>query len=144
MLVALAGELAEAPALYSSELPLERALRGELHVQVERGVDSETLFVKLPPELCVELLTNPFDEIRRRVTCVGLARELKGVCARFPCLHVGDGAISPHQLDDRVAPLNRALRMTLRVVALGCLWKSRESRRFGDVQVANRFTEVPL
>ena len=81
LLVALVLELAELPALDRLELPLERALGGRLHVDVNRGVDLEPLFVELLAEVLIELVAHPFDEIRRDLAGLGAAGELERVGA---------------------------------------------------------------
>src|SRR5207253_5344528 len=60
---------AKAAGLDCLRLTFQRAFGGTLHVEIERGVHLQALLVKLLPELSVELLTHPLDEVGR-----GLAR----------------------------------------------------------------------
>src|SRR5207253_9290747 len=69
VLVGLELVPAEAAGLDCLRLTFRRAVGGALHVEIERGVDLQALLVKLLPELSVEPLTHPLDEVGR-----GLAR----------------------------------------------------------------------
>jgi len=66
-------ELPVFAAFDRAKLILQRAFRGGLHVEVERRVDLETLFVQPRAELLIELLAHPFDEVGRDLTRFGLA-----------------------------------------------------------------------
>jgi len=61
----------------------------------------------------------------------------------LPC-RVVDKPILAHQLEDGIAPLDRALGEANRVVACRRLRKRGESRCLSQIQVANRFAEVSL
>src|SRR6185437_1422964 len=135
---------AVSPALDRAKLPLQRAFGGGLHVEIERGVDVETLRVDLVAELLIQLLPNPLDEIRRGLARLDLGGEAQRICLCETSVGVRNGAVLAHQLDDRVASLNRAIGIPARIVALGRLGERGQRCGFGDVQVAYRFAEVSL
>ena len=133
-----------ATSLDGAHLIFERALGGRLELHVERRVDLESLLVQLPPELVVEQLAHPFDEVGRELASVGLLRESKRIGAGEAGIGVANLTLTPHQLDDGVAPLDDAIGKPARVVAAGALWNRRERRRLGQIEVANGFAEVAL
>ena len=91
-----------------------------------------------------ELVPNPFDEIGRGISRIHLACELKRICASLAGLRVSDRAVLAHQLDHRVAALNRTLGMPLWIVSLRCFGKRGKRSCFRDVEIAHRLSEVPL
>ena len=144
MLIRLRAEFPEPPALDALELKLHRALGGKLHVEIERRVDPQSLLVELSSKLCVELLPDPLDEIRRGIARLCLVCELKRKRLGPACFDIADRSVSAHQLDDSIAALNRAVWMLARVVPLGCFRQSSKRRGLRDVQIANRFSEIAL
>ena len=144
MLVTLVIKRSVLAGLNEPKLPLERAFRRGLHVEIERRVDLEPLLVELLAELLIELLADPLDEVRRDVARFFLVGKLEREGARDAGVGVADRSVLAHQLDDRIATLNGAVRMLARIVALRCLGESGEGCRFGDVEVAHRFSEVAL
>ena len=145
VLVGLVLVRAKAAGLDCLRLTFQRALGGTLHVEIERGVHLQALLVKLLPELSVELLTHPLDEVGR-----GLARgnalvgELERIRLCSARISVIDVAVLAHQLDDRVAALNRALGEANGIIAGWCFWQRSQSCCLGEIQVANRLAEVTL
>ncbi len=139
-------ELPVLPSLDCPQLLLERALRGSLHVGIERRVHLEPLLVQLPPELRVELLAHPFDEIGSDLATAGrpLVSQLQRVGAREARLGVAHHAGAAHELDHRVAARNGALRIASRIVALGPLRQRGQCGGFREVELARRFAEILL
>src|SRR5690242_3320007 len=70
--------------------------------------------------------------------------EAKRIGARKACISVADFTVTPKELDDGVATLNDAIRKTPRIIATRPLWNRRERCRFGDIQILDRLSEVPL
>src|SRR5262249_18034673 len=113
-------------------------------VEVERRVDLEALLIELPPELVVELLTDPLDKIRRDLTRLDASGKPQRVRLRLLRLRRVDEFLIAHDTDHEVAPLNGALGKCAWVVSLRALGQRREHGDLGEIQLAERLAEVPL
>ena len=83
LLIARVRERPILPGLDRANLTFQVPLGGALHVEIERRVDLETLFVELFAELVVELLADPFDEIRCDLAAFDARRETQRIGLRF-------------------------------------------------------------
>src|SRR4051812_17895066 len=108
---------AEAARFNRLDLSLQRALGSGLQVEIERGVDLESLLVKLLAEFVVELRTDPLDKVGRDFAGLDARREAKWIGLRFARLGGIDDILIAHQRDDSVSPLDRPVGKEPRIVA---------------------------
>src|SRR5665213_145689 len=136
--------LPELAAFDRLQLPFKPAFRRCLHVEIERGVNIESFGVQLAAELSIQLLPHPLDEIGCRLTGLDLGCETQRIRLRKARISFRNRAVLTHQLDDGIAALYGAIRITARIVPLWRLWKRSKRSSFGDVEIAHRLPEVPL
>ncbi len=130
--------------LDGAQLGLERALRGLLHLEIERGVDPESVGIEPRAEPGIELLADVLDEVLRHgaeVVTRGQQERIGSPPVRFLA---GDGALLRQEPEDQVAALDRAGRVPPRIVPAGRLGHGGERRRLRHVQVPGGLAEVAL
>ena len=130
-------------ALVGGEAIEHSLIRGFLQIDVERRVDLETAFVDLiSPVLAFEITANLFDEIRSERIWIVREMEDEGGGASVGSLGRGDLAVLKHGVDDQVAALLRAVRMSDRRIDGRALRESGEERGFVEGQLLGRLAEV--
>ena len=102
------------------------------------------MLIELTPELFVEELTHPFDEVGSEFAGIGLSREAQRVSARKTGVGVAYSAVATHQLEDRVPALDDAVGEAAWIISARSLRDRRERRRFGEVQIFHGLSEVAL
>ena len=144
LLVRQVPEGAEPAPFDRAQLALDGPFGGRLHVEVERRVDLEPLFIQPVAEAFVQRLPHPLGEVGRDLAGLHPARQRQGIGLRQAGLLVVDDAFTAHQLDDRVAALHGTRGKPARVVTRRSLRDRRQRCRFGDIQVTDRLPEVAL
>ena len=119
--------------------------RQHLHLGIEGGAHGEAALVELLlGVIVVDVAADLLGEIFRRED-VGAGRprgDLERLLLRLLRVLRGDVAVLGHAIDDVVAPLERTLALTERMVIVGRLGQRREIGRFRDRQFMHRLVEI--
>ena len=147
-LLALAEDIHEfpapaVPAFIRGQTIEQSPVRGFLQIHIERRVYAQAAFVNLVTAILrLQVAPDFFDVVRRQRIRIFLQVEHNRLALRIRRLSSRDLAVLEHGIEHQVAPFEGAVRMCNWRIVLRSLGKSRQQRRFLELQSLGWLAEI--